>query len=88
MDDSGIALDSPPIPLVDVNFDEVTYTSADHFGISLRGPSVSPPISPTSAPLLSSVSDPSTSISTIPYFRNFLGPSVLTQSDHNFVPFH
>ena len=64
MDDSGIALDSPPIPLVDVNFDEVTNSSADHFGISLRRPSLSPPISPTLAP--SSVSDPSTGIPTIP----------------------
>ena len=66
MDDFGNAPDSPPIPLVDVNFDEVTNSSADHFGISLRRPSLSPPISPTLAPLLSSVSDPSTGIPTIP----------------------
>jgi len=50
MDDFGIALDSPPIPLVDVDFEEVTDTSADHFEITLRGPSLSPPISPTLAP--------------------------------------
>jgi hypothetical protein len=50
MDDFGIALDSPPIPLVGVDFEEVTDTSADHFEITLRGPSLSPPISPTLAP--------------------------------------